>query len=301
MALDDLDTNQVDLKFLFYALRRNGLGKAITGTAQPQITRQSLFEVKIPLPPSSEQRRIAAILDKADAIRRKRQEALALTDEFLRSAFLEMFGDPVTNPKGWPVLSIGDIAPDKGLIVDGPFGSSLKPECYVESGIRVIRNFNIKDDAFDDQEFKYVTEGKFSEIRRSEVAQGDILISTKGTIGNICIMPEIPGPSVLSATGTVRVRPRDSSDINPGFLVSQMTNPIFKQYIKRFESGTNQKYLNLSGIRKMQIIVPPAKLQDQYCLIRAQIRKVTQHLRSASISSENFFNSLSQRAFCGKL
>ena len=154
-----------------------GFRDAITGTAQPQITRDSLRRVSFRLPPVPEQRRIADILDKADAIRRKRKQAIAVTDQLLRSTFLEMFGDPVTNPKGWPVATIGELCESGGNIVDGPFGSSLKPEHYTSSGVRVIRNWNIRDDFFDESDFRYIDLVKFEEIRRSEVVPEDIPVS----------------------------------------------------------------------------------------------------------------------------
>src|SRR5690606_10560429 len=98
MALDALDRSRVDIKSLYYYLGERGFKDVISGTAQPQITGQGLTKVEIPLPPLPEQKRIADILDKADAIRRKRQQAIQLADDFLRAVFLDMFGDPVTNP-----------------------------------------------------------------------------------------------------------------------------------------------------------------------------------------------------------
>ncbi|POC15472.1 type I restriction endonuclease subunit R, partial [Vibrio vulnificus] len=76
----------------------------------PIVNKTTFSELEIPLPPLEEQKRIAAILDKADAIRQKRKQAIALADEFLRSVFLEMFGDPVSNPKGWEEPILSDIA-----------------------------------------------------------------------------------------------------------------------------------------------------------------------------------------------
>ena len=91
MALDNLDESQVFLKYLYYYLKSRGFSDVISGSAQPQITGQGLKKVEIPLPPLAEQKRIAAILDKADAIRQKRKQAIDLADEFLRSVFLDMF------------------------------------------------------------------------------------------------------------------------------------------------------------------------------------------------------------------
>ena len=102
--------NDIDLHYLEHLLRGGiDISGAITGAAQPQITRQSLAPVKGKFPPLPEQRRIAAILDQADALRAKRREALAEIDQLTQSIFIEMFGDPMSNPKGWPINSLGDV------------------------------------------------------------------------------------------------------------------------------------------------------------------------------------------------
>ena len=274
-------------------------GKTAFATVK-HLSARSIQEIEIPLLPLDEQKWIAAILDKADAIRRKRAAALRLADDFLQSAFLDMFGDPVANPNGWPTINFESAAPAKGQIVDGPFGSSLKPESYVDSGIRVIRNFNIGDDNFDESDYKFVTPEKFQEIKRSEVVPGDLLISTKGTIGNVCQMPELPGKSVLSASGTVRIRLGKKTEIRPLFVVVQMITPQFKRYLKQFQAGTNQKYLNLSAIRKIQLVVPPLDLQDRFLTIRQKVRQSKKRGDQAFRESESFFNSLARRAFRGE-
>ena len=134
----------------------------MTGSAgQKRVPASYLKRARLPLVDPNEQRRIADILDKADAIRRKRKEANAFIEELLRSAFLEIFGDPVSNPKGWPSETIDDLCSRGASLVDGPFGSSLRPENYVNSGVKVVRNWNIYDDRFDLSEFKYVTPAKF--------------------------------------------------------------------------------------------------------------------------------------------
>ena len=270
------DRRRVEPKWLLHAINsqqfRHKIAGYISGTTRQRISRGNLSKINFPLPPLAEQKRIATLLDEADAVRRKRGEIIAKLDSLVHSVFLDMFGDPVTNPKGWPTQTLGELASEKGMIVDGPFGSTLKPEAYVPSGIRVIRNFNIQDDSFDNSAYKFVTEQKYAEICRSEVREGDILISTKGTIGNVCLMPCLPGKSVLSASGTVRVRLTSEEIINRQFLVSQMVRPRYKQYIKSIQAGSIQKYLNLAGIRTLTVIVPPMELQERYCSVREILR-----------------------------
>lgn len=131
MALDNLELKCVDLMFLYFALRKRGLIDAISGTAQPQITRQNLEKVLVPLPPLPIQKQIAAILEKADAAREKRRKANQLTEQFLQSAFLEMFGDPVTNPKGWEMTTLGNVL---DLIT---YGLTVRP-AYIDNGYPLI-------------------------------------------------------------------------------------------------------------------------------------------------------------------
>ncbi|MDP9223730.1 MAG: restriction endonuclease subunit S, partial [Actinomycetota bacterium] len=106
MALDNLDESRVTLRFLVYALRHRGLVKAITGTAQPQITRESLTAISIPLPSLPEQRRITQILDWVEALRVRRRATLAQLDSLTQAIFLDLFGDAGENPKRWPVRPV---------------------------------------------------------------------------------------------------------------------------------------------------------------------------------------------------
>lgn len=296
---------EVDRDFFFHLLGSEPIYRQFSRLAAGAVVKNlniDLVEsVEVPLPPLPEQRRIADILDKADAIRRKRKQAIALTDELLRSAFLDMFGDPVTNPKGWPTETISELCERGASLVDGPFGSSLKPEHYVSDGIRVVRNWNIHDDWFDTSGFKYVMQSKFEEIRRSEVKPGDVLITTKGTVGDVCLMPSLEGVSVLSASGTVRLRlPQDATYVG-SFVVAQMIVPSYKRYLHSFEAGSAQQYLNLSALRKMQLIRPRKHEQERFVRVKEQISKYRADAERVDCEAQGLFTSLVQRAFSGSL
>jgi len=156
--------------------------KVGTGSAVPQLTAKQLSEVRIPLPPIKEQKRITAILDTADTIRRKRQRAIDLADQFLRSVFLSMFGDPVTNPKNLPVKELGEVATEKGAIKCGPFGSQLKIGEFVNNGILVYGIDNVMTDELVDAKSKYITAAKFSDLKAFSVEEGDVLISGRSCL-----------------------------------------------------------------------------------------------------------------------
>lgn len=144
MALDDLDKSRVEIRFLAHYLRNRGFRDVTTGTSQPQIIGQNISRVSIPLPPLPEQRRIAAILDKADALRSKRRAALAQLDTLTQSIFLEMFGDPATNPKGWPVRTFDETMRDETSRTEKLQRSDYLPEGrypVVDQGQSVIAGY----------------------------------------------------------------------------------------------------------------------------------------------------------------
>jgi type I restriction enzyme S subunit len=163
--------NRVYYKYGFYALSRlKPKMEALAPSTTVAIINKSNFEVlEIPLPPLPEQQRIAAILDKADAIRRKRQQAIELADEFLRAVFLEMFGDPVANPKGWEIKTFADIFSRKPQI------GTIKP--VTNSGdVKVVRVGEIGE-----KEVFYnkvaTTDYDDNDINKYQLAVGDLLLA----------------------------------------------------------------------------------------------------------------------------
>lgn len=296
-----VDPAAIDRDFLQHFLvskakyfESRGKGATVKG-----ITLDVLTDLNVPKFPLDRQRHLAAILNKAEDICRKRGESIKLIDQFLRSVFLDMFGDPIRNEKGWTQSTVGEIASGRGEIVDGPFGSSLKPDQYVDEGIRVIRNFNVRPGYFDQSAYKYVTSEKFAEIRRSEVCEGDLLLSTKGTVGNVCLMPRLEGASVLSATGTVRIR-ISSPNVEPVFLMRQMLTSQYQRYIEENQSGAVQQYLNLSGIRDLAIILPPRELQFKFSEIAKRVNMLAKKAQNARCEADKLYASLAHRSFSGQ-
>ncbi|PZP86566.1 MAG: hypothetical protein DI578_03305, partial [Ectopseudomonas oleovorans] len=183
-----IDEMVVDKKYLFYALQNDVESikrEQGTGSTMIHVTKSAMEDRFIPLPPLPEQKRIAAILDKADAIRRKRQQAIQLADDFLRAVFLDMFGDPVTNPKGWPVDKFGNVFDVRDGTHDSP--------SYVSSGFPLITSKNIKNGEIDMLDVNYISKEDYELInRRSKVDVGDILMPMIGTIGNPAIVRDEP-------------------------------------------------------------------------------------------------------------
>ena len=163
--------------------RSQMLGSTVTGTIS-NLSLSQLGELRVPLPPLEEQRRIAAILDQAETLRTQRRTALALLDSLTQSLFLDMFGDPVRGDGRYSVQAVETIASEERYsIVDGPFGSAIKQSDYLDSGIPVIRIGNLtKDGYYSSSNLLYIGRTLFESLKRSNVLPGDVLISRVGTL-----------------------------------------------------------------------------------------------------------------------
>ncbi|WOX05963.1 restriction endonuclease subunit S [Microbulbifer pacificus] len=292
MALDDLDLSRVDIKYLYYFFKKRGFNDVISGSAQPQITGQGLTKVTVPLPPLKEQQRIAAILDKADAIRRKRQQAIALADEFLRAVFLDMFGDPVTNPKGWRKKQCSEIS--RQITV----GLVIKPASYyVEHGIPAIRSLNIKSSGIDKNNFVFFSkEDNEQRLAKSRVFAGDIVIVRSGQPGKAAVVPQdLDG---VNAIDVLILRP-DGSFIDPDYFAYFLNSGAGKRLVMAEGRGQIQQHLNVGSLNQAAVPVPPLDLQRRFVSVLKNIRRMFT-IRNESDDTD-LTSAISQRAFSGQL
>ncbi|GJN54087.1 restriction endonuclease subunit S [Pseudomonas tohonis] len=254
-------------------------------------------DLEIPLPPLPEQKRIAAILDKVDAIRRKRQQAIQLADDFLRAVFLDMFGDPVTNPKGWNVREVGDLCDVQGGL------QVSKKRAGLPVTAPYLRVANVLRNRLDLAEIKEI-ELLESEYRRVKLIPDDILIveghGNANEIGRCAIWKgEIDG--VVHQNHLIRVRVK-SKDVNPRFLSDYINSSGGRAQMMRASNSTSGLNTISTGVvRSTGVIVPPKDLQDKYALIveKTNSNLLRQNLAQVLISESVF--SLSQKAFSGQL
>lgn len=249
-----------------FTLSGNSHGAAIKNVASVSI----LKEIEIPLPPLAEQKRIAAILDKADAIRQKRKQAIELADEFLRSVFLDMFGDPTqwvpqTDSRLWDVKPIKMICPLKRGY-DLPTNSR---ECgtipiYAANGVNGFHN-------------------------KVKVKGPGVITGRSGTIGRVVYSKKDFWPLNTALYVT------DFFGNNPKYI------EWFLKFYKldRYSQGAGVPTLNRNLFMEELSLVPPICLQDKFVDICQGIENVKQNMKSDS--DDNLFNSLSQKAFSGQL
>lgn len=297
-----LDSDVLDIKYFSYFLKTrifsNQLRKLITGSAQLNFGSSHLKQISLPLPPLPTQKRIAEILDAADALKRKDQELLKKYDELAQAIFIDMFGDPVRNEKGWEVNTIRNVASkEKNSIKAGPFGSSLKKEFYKNEGYKIYGQEQVIADDLSIGNY-YIDEEKFESLKSCSVKAGDVLISLVGTYGKIAIVPDefeegIINPRLMKIS-------LDRKKFNPVFFKNLLkTEQMFKA-IGKYSRGGTMDIVNVGVISEVDVIIPPIELQNLYVqrisIIEEQIRII-----STKNSSSILFNSLIQKAFKGEL
>lgn len=266
------------------------------GAAQPNLSATDLKIFQIPLPPLEEQRRIAAILDKADAIRQKRKQAIDLADEFLRSVFLDMFGDPVTNPKGWGVRKLQDLT--------SKLGSGSTPrggkEAYLSAGISLIRSLNVHDNTFIYKDLAFISNEQAEKLKNVVVQEQDILLNITGA--SVCRCTMVPS-NVLPARVNqhvciIRV---DRALLLPEFAKRLITSTSFKQMLMRIATsgGATREALTKQQVENLTLIVPPMELQKKFCDIVDKVLDID--TKTNKQVAFPLFDSLSQKAFSGQL
>jgi type I restriction enzyme S subunit len=292
-----INAKETNLRYLYYTLQSANLGRYVINTSIPGISREDVYRASVPLPPLPEQRRIADILDKADSIRRKRKEAIALTEELLRSAFLEMFGDPVTNPKGWPVKTIGALASaDRHALAIGPFGSNLLSSDYAASGHPVIFVRDLAKGQFVWKSNVFVSEEKFAELAAHHAQPGDVLATKMGEPpGVACVVPD-DFPRAVVTADVVKVSV-DRSKVFPAYLAAAINSPWGRSQISGISAGITRAKITLRDFRDVQVRLPPLDQQRRYVDLVATLARITKQLARCTVEGNCLFNSLVARAF----
>jgi type I restriction enzyme S subunit len=294
-------SSKLDPRYLLHALRHPEFRlkgeRRMTGSAgQRRVPASFLSTFAIPLPTLDEQRRSAEILDKADALRAKRRAALALLDTLTQSIFLDMFGDPATNPKGWPVQSLRECT---AQIQIGPFGSLLHQEDYVEGGIPLINPKHIQQGAICPDASETVSTRKFAELTNYHLRAGDVVMGRRGEMGRCAIVREDSGP-LLCGTGSLFIRP-DSDHTTSLFLLFLLSSAALKARLERLSLGQTLPNLNSQIVEGLQVPLPPVAVQHEFAARVEAARWLINAQTEAAGELDLLFASLQHRAFRGEL
>ncbi len=260
---------------------------------QVPITRQK--ELIVPVLPISEQKRIAAIAQKADRLRRTRRYALQLSDTYLRSVFLQMFGNPIINSMGWDRVTLSDIK------TDFIYGTSTK--CYPEpNGLPVLRIPNILGGEIDISDLKYA-QLLPKEIEQLSLREGDLLfVRTNGNldyVGRSAVFNL--NDSYLFASYLIRAR-LNFKKVNPWFVSAYLRTSVGRQVMSPFIRTTAGQFnISVEGLKQIVLPLPPLPLQEKFAQIVQKFERLRTQQREAERQAEHLFQTLLHRAFRGEL
>jgi type I restriction enzyme, S subunit len=293
-----LNNIKCNSRYLFHHLsaywKKFNLSKQF-GSATNYIRMQNFLDYTIPLPPIASQRTIANILDKADEIIRKRKEAIALTEQLQKSIFLDMFGDPVINPKGWEVVQLSKIADFENgdRSSNYPSGKDI-----IENGILFLNTKNIVNNQLNLGIKQYISEEKFNSLTRGKLKKGDLLITLRGTLGNCCIFESEYRTGFINAQMMIiRVKP----NISNKFIHALLTSKQLNNFLQMIGNGAAIPQLTAKQIKELGVYNPPIELQNKFSDFIEKITKLKEKHYQNLQESENLFNSLLQKAFKGEL
>jgi type I restriction enzyme S subunit len=296
-----LPSQRVDRSYLAHFLRQPAMvefaSSRSTGANLPRLSPKSLAEFPIPLPPLEEQRRIAGILDQADALRRLRTRALDKLNTLGQAIFHEMFGDPVSNNRDWPTAELG-VA---GIMVsDGNYAEKYpKASDFVDSGVPFVRANNIANGTVSSADLRFISEEKHALLKKGHLEANDVLITTRGKIGNVAIVPpQFHDANINAQLVLLRCTGRA---LRPRFLMHLLAQPSTQRVFEKIQTGVALKQLPVKRLKALEIIVPSAEQQQ---LFEDRIVQITASVSSslrATSNLQNLFASLQHRAFRGEL
>ena len=300
MAIDSTTADREYVgRYLNSPFAKREIARFTFGVTRPKVTLREFKELQIPLPPLPEQKRIAAILDKADAVRRKRQRAIDLTEEFLRSVFLDMFGMPAFNKQKFPRVALHEIAANGDGIKCGPFGTQLAKSEYQRTGVPLwgIKHVNSHFSKATDE---FLTEQKANALAPYSLVPGDLVMTRKGTVGNCSIYPrDFPSGIMHSDVLRVRLNPKKST---PHFMSWQLSlSQDAAHQISLLSHGAIMAGINVTKLKAIEILLPPLPMQQQFDAIVAKQAELARLQEAKSTAESDLFNSLVQRAFRGEL
>ncbi|RJP53884.1 MAG: restriction endonuclease subunit S [Anaerolineaceae bacterium] len=287
------DVEQLDPNYLFYFTQTDyfisHLTELSTGAGYPAVSDEDILDTRIPLPPLTEQKRIASLLARADRLRHLRRTAHDLSDSVLQSVFLEMFGGPKTNSKKWDVEVIGEfVKPTK----------QMNPQLLGRSDFRYVDITSI------DRQSKTVVEPKLLSIEdapsraRKHISANDILVSTVRP--NLNAVAKVPKhlDNQIASTGFCVLRP-DTKNLTSEYLFAIVQSKYFVDHLVKNETGANYPAVSDGIILDTPIPVPPLSKQEEFAGVVARVESLRGRMSEGERQVEGLFESLLVESFGG--
>ena len=297
MCLDDV-RGDVETEYLYYCLKHYDFKRVISGSAQPQITRHGMNKIYIPIYNHDKQSEIVRILKRIENAIIMNEREFKLCDDIIKARFVEMFGDPVANTKGWQVKKLRELSVQ---INSGntPKGGS---ENYVESGILFFRSQNVWKDRLELEDIVYIDAKTHEKMKRSSLKHGDILMTKTGRINTensslgraALYLGEDDMANVNGHVYFIRLKP----EVNNDFILRILVSPEYRDLIRGVcVGGIDKRQLNKEHIENFPIICPPSDMVERYVLFVKQVDKLKFEIQKSLEKTQELYDSLMQKYF----
>jgi type I restriction enzyme S subunit len=290
--------HRLDARYLFHWVRTPTfvaeMERNATGQSYPAVSERIIKQSAIPLPPLEEQKRIAAILDQADALRRLRRRALDRLNALGQSIFHEMFGDPIENSRSWEVVAFGSLCERVTV------GVVVKPAShYRDEGVPAIRGTNIKHEGIDLTDLVHFSpEANSTKLKKTRIWRDDLVIVRSGRPGLAAIVPkELDGSNAID----ILIATPSKEKATPIFLRDFLNSSGGRNFVLGEIRGQVQQHFNVKSLYDAMTICPPLRLQREYDQRLASINSTMISFRTAVKASTQLFETLQSRAFRGEL
>lgn len=286
----------VSRDYIYYWLKLNQhiISAKETGSTFKAITQRVLNEIFVPYPSYNDQVHIAYILSETENLIAQRKESIRLLDEFLKSTFLEMFGDPIKNEKGWKVYPFSELVANDCPLTYG----IVQPGNEFSNGIPIIRPVDLTKTIITKKGLKCIDPKISEQFKRTVLKGGELLMCVRGTTGVVSIASsELAGCNVTRGITPIWF----SENFNSFFAYGLLQTQAVSNRIHELTYGATLKQINLGDLRKLNLIKPPLELQTQFAQVVEKAEAMKAHYQQSLRELENLYGSLSQRAFKGEL
>ena len=284
------DKIKVDKRYFVFAVqyKLKEMELKTHGATMKHIVKKDFDNTLIPFPSIKDQIEIANIISKASEIISLRQEQLEKLEELIRARFVEMFGDPISNPYRYDKVSLSELADIK----IGPFGSLLHKEDYIEGGHALLNPSHIVDGKILPDDKLTISDEKYEELSAYQLKTGDVVMGRRGEMGRCAVVPR---DGFLCGTGSLLIRTK--GEITADYIQKIISFPSFKKSIEDMAVGQTMPNLNVPIVSRFQIIKPPLEVQDRYYKFVAQVDKSKDSVQKALDEAQLLFDSLMQQYF----
>ncbi|AZN35486.1 restriction endonuclease subunit S [Iodobacter ciconiae] len=298
-----LDENKADPMYVYFFCQtlKQTLVDMAPKTTVSIVNKSRFSDLEIPLPPLETQKQIAAVLEKADQLRKDCQQMEQELNKLAQAVFIDMFGDPATNPMGWPIKEIGDTFE---LLTDYHANGSYEVlqrnvELLNESNFALmVRTTDLEKNNFVDN-VKYISEHAYNFLEKTKVYGGELLVNKIGSAGKIYLMPKLDRPVSL-AMNQFMIRFKKNEAISV-FIYHLLSTEFGAEEIKKRVNGAVTKTIRKDALREIALPIPPVDNQLKFCQFIDVLNVLKNNQRTISHEINEQFDALLKNAFNGEL